>query len=165
MCIQAYLREHNVPFVSLLHTPTQSAARLAHSVHVAGAQVAKSVLVRAESGFALAVLPSTCLVDLVRLAETLSVPGVSLATEDDLMEVFLDCEIGALPPFGSLYGIPTIVESRLAAHGEIVVGGHTRHEGLRMRYRDFEAVEQPLRGRFGVPIQPPHRRRDERRAG
>ncbi len=165
MCVQAYLRDRNVTFVSLLHSPTQSAARLAHSVHVAGAQVAKAVLVRSGAGYALAVLPSTCRVDFARLAQSLAVDAVALASEEDLCRVFLDCEAGALPPFGSIYGIPTIVESRLAAHGEIVVGGNTRHEGLRLRYRDYEAVEQPLRGRFGVPIQPRQRRRDVRQAG
>jgi Ala-tRNA(Pro) deacylase len=152
MSIENFLRARGVAFVSLLHRPAISAARLAHSLHVAGAQVAKAVLVRSPKGFALAVLPATCRIDLERLALALGAQPIELASGDEVESVFDDCEPGALPPFGRYYGIPTVVESRLAAHAEIVIGGKLRHEGMRIRFADYEAVERPARARFGVPI-------------
>jgi Ala-tRNA(Pro) deacylase len=164
MLISDLLRARNIPFTRLLHPPVLSAARVAHSIHVGGSQVAKSVLIRTESGFVLAVLPATFRVDLARLAAVTGLSGLSLASEDDVSAVFHDCELGALPPFGHLYGLTTVVDARLGAHAEIVVVGNTRHEGLRLRFRDFEVVEQPTRARFAEVIQPP-RCREERRAG
>lgn len=164
MSIDVMLRAHGVAFVSLLHRPAISAARLAHSLHVAGAQVAKSVLVRCPDGFALAVLPSTCQIDLDRFALALGVHPVSIATEDEVAQIFDDCEPGALPPFGRHYGIRTLVESRLAAHAEIVFSGKLRHEGMRVRFADYEAVERPVRARFAIPIVKPIHRKDMREA-
>ncbi len=89
-----------------------------------------------------------------------------MATEEETAAVFADCERGAVPPFGRLYGLPTVVDTALAAAAAIVVEGNHRHESLRLRYRDFEALEAPQRGRFAViatPSRPPAPRR--RRAG
>jgi Ala-tRNA(Pro) deacylase len=129
--------------------------------------VAKGVLVRAGAGYALAVLPATHRVDLAALAPILdrSPEELRLAAEDEVEAVFADCERGALPPFGHLYGLLTVVDSSLAAVAEIVVEGNTRHEGLRLRYRDYEAIAEPIRARFAVPIAPRRRRAEERRAG
>ena len=151
---------HRVRYEAVLHRPAPTASRRAHSVHVPGDQVAKSVLVRADDRFVLAVLPSTHRIDLDRLAAVLEVERVRLATEDELTRVFTDCERGAVPPFGRLYGLATVVDTSLAAWAEIVVEANLRHEDLRLRYRDFEAIEDPVRARFARPIAP--RRPDAR---
>lgn len=160
MSIREFLRSRSVPFTTLLHAPAPSAARLAQSVHVPGQQVAKGVLVRAGAGYVLAVIPATHRVDLERLAVVLdrNPADLRIATEDEVELVFADCERGALPPFGHLYGLATVVDSSLASVGEIVVEGNTRHEGLRLRYRDYEAVEGPIRARFASPIATRRRR-------
>src|SRR5206468_2116804 len=116
--------------------------------------VAKAVLVRAGESYALAVLPSTARVDLERLSEALDGEPVSLATEDELERVFGDCERGASPPFGRLYGVRTVVDCSLAAGAEIVCVGNNRHEGVRLRYRDYEAIESPARARFAITVDP-----------
>lgn len=152
MCIQNYLRERKVRFEELLHRPEPSASRRAHSVHVPGRQVAKTVLVGAGERYVLAVLPSTHRIDQQRLAEVLGVPRVRLASEEEVARVFVDCERGALPPFGRLYGLTTVVDSSLAGWAEIVVEANLRHEDLRLRYRDYEEVEAPLRAKFARPI-------------
>jgi Ala-tRNA(Pro) deacylase len=64
-----------------------------------------------------------------------------------------------VPPFGREYGLTTVVDTHLAGQPEVIVDGNTRHEGLRMRFRDYEAVERPIRARFATPISPPSRRR------
>jgi Ala-tRNA(Pro) deacylase len=162
MSIIDYLRDHRVWFETLLHRPASSATKLAQSVHVPGRAVAKGVLVRAGEGYVLAVLPATLRIDLVRLGEALRVSPeeLRLATEDELLAVFGDCEAGVSPPFGRLYGLTTVVDTSLAGVSEIVFAGNSRHLGLRMRYRDYEALESPRRARFARPIQT-----DTRRAG
>ncbi|RUL89659.1 aminoacyl-tRNA deacylase [Tautonia sociabilis] len=165
MCIRGYLLEHRVRFEAMLHRPAATASRRAKSVHVPGDQVAKSVLVRADDRFVLAVLPSTHRVELDRLAAVLEADRVRLATEDELAGIFTDCERGAVPPFGSVYGLTTVVDSSLAAWAEIVVEANLRHEDLRLRYRDFEAIEGPIRARFARPIVPRKGRTLGRRAG
>jgi Ala-tRNA(Pro) deacylase len=165
MSIRDYLRNCRVPFETLLHGPMPSATRVAHSLHVPGRQVAKSVLLRAGEGYVLAVLPATHRVDLGRIGEVLAARDIRLATEDELERVFVDCERGAVPPFGKLYGVPTVVDTTLAGCAEIVVEGNARHEGVRMRYRDYEAVERPTRARFASAITPRLRRESHRRAG
>ena len=165
MIIRDYLRSRHVPFETLLHRPTPSATRLAQCVHVPGGRVAKGVLIRTGAGYVLAVVPATHRVDLDRLSVVLGTRELRLATEDELEPVFHDCERGALPPFGRLYGLTTVVDASLAGGAEIVVEGNTRHEGLRLRYRDYEAVEAPLRARFASAIAPRRRRPSPRRAG
>jgi Ala-tRNA(Pro) deacylase len=164
MSVQTYLKSRQIPFEVLLHAPAPSATRLAQSVHVPGERVAKTVLVKVGEKYALAVLPSTHRIDMPRLMQALGATDLRIASEHDLDEVFIDCELGALPPFGRLYGITTIVDASLAGGAEIVFEGNTRHEGVRMRYRDYEAVEAPVRGRFASPIAP-KRKKSQLRAG
>jgi Ala-tRNA(Pro) deacylase len=154
MVIPEFLRENRVPFETLLHQPAPSATMLARSVHTPGRRVAKSVLVKAGERYVLAVLPATHKIDLGRLAGVLGVSQVVLATEDEVEQVFQDCERGALPPFGSVYGLTTVVDQSLAGPWEIVFEGNLRHEGFRMRYRDFEAVEVPIRASFASVVTP-----------
>ena len=165
MCIRGYLKQHRVRFEAMLHRPESTASRRAHSVHVPGDQVAKGVVVRADDRFVLTVLPSTHRVDLERLAVILEADRIRLATEDELARIFVDCERGAVPPFGRMYGLTTVVDTSLAAWSEIVVEANLRHEDLRLRYRDYEAVEEPLRARFAQPIAPRRSRSPRRRAG
>lgn len=165
MTIHDFLRGRSVAHETLLHRPSPSAAHRAQSVHIAGARVAKAVLVRAGSGFVLAVLPATHRIDLERLGGALGTAGLSIASEDDLEGVLIDCERGAVPPFGSLYGMRTVVDASLSGGNEIVIDGNLRHEGLTIRYRDFEAVEAPIRARFAEPIEPRRRKPSHRRAG
>jgi Ala-tRNA(Pro) deacylase len=164
MRICDYLRSRVVRFEVLLHRPAPSAARMAETVHVPGRTVAKGVLVRAGGSFVLAVLPATHRIDLDRLAAFLGVDDARIATEPEVMVIFHDCERGALPPFGKLYGLSTIVDASLAGGSEIVFVGNARHEGVRMRFRDYEAIEGPMRGRFASMICP-KRRVPHRKAG
>jgi Ala-tRNA(Pro) deacylase len=165
MNIREYLEERRIWFELLLHRPVPSSSRRAQSVHVPGQRVAKGVLVRAGDGYVLAVLPAVSRIDLGRLSEVLGGPPVSLAGEDELGHVFGDCERGALPPFGRLYGLRTVVDASLAEGGEIVCLGNMRHEGLRLRYHDYEAIERPAVASFAVRAAPGEPRPTRRRAG
>src|SRR5262249_11367670 len=117
-----------------------------------GQHVAKAVLVGVDSGYALAVLPATHRINLDRLRDLLGSREIRIATEDELASVFFDCELGALPPFGRLYGLPRVVDASLSSGAEVVFEGNARHESVRMKYRDFEILESPTKARFAEPI-------------
>jgi Ala-tRNA(Pro) deacylase len=156
MYVLDFLRNRGVWFEALLHSPAFSSTRRAGSVHVPGRRVAKAVLIRAGDSFVLAVLPSTSRIDLVRLSEVVGEPTsrVRLATPDELFELFHDCEPGVVPPFGRLYGLKTLVDSELTDSPEIIVGANTRHEGMRMLFRDFQTLEEPIGASFSGQLVP-----------
>jgi Ala-tRNA(Pro) deacylase len=164
MSIRDFLQSRHVWFETLLHCPAPSATKRAQSVHVSGRQVAKGVLIKAAGGDVLAVLPATQRIDLNRLARVLGEPEVRIATEDEVERVFADCERGALPPFGRLYGLKTVVDVSLTGSVEFVFLANMRHEGMRMRYRDYEAVESPIRARIALSASG-RRNLPDRRAG
>ena len=164
MSIRDYLKSRSVRFEVILHRPSHSASHLADSLHLSGRRVAKGVLVRAGDRFVLAVLPATHRIDLDRLGALLGTGEARIATEAEVERVFADCEPGVLPPFGHLYGIATIVDSSLSGGSEIAFVANTTYEGVRMRFRDYEAIEAPTKARFAFPIDPPRHTRP-RKAG
>jgi Ala-tRNA(Pro) deacylase len=148
MNVQEFLRQRDVPFQMMDHRPTYNAQSLAQAVHVSGEEVAKTVLLRAGEDYMLAVVPATHTIDLHGVEELVGVEDVDLATEAECGYRFNDCELGALPPFGSRYGMKTLVERSLAEHDEIVFESNNHHEAVRMRFSDFETLEQPMVGHF-----------------
>jgi Ala-tRNA(Pro) deacylase len=165
MTIRDFLRGESVWHQLVLHQPSASSSRRAHFLGLPGRFVAKTVLLSAGGRYVLAVLPATHRVDLPRLAEFLRVDDLRVACEEDLMRIFADCELGAIPPFGRLYGVPTVIDASLSGMCEIVVPGQARHEGIRIRYRDFETLERPVRSRFAVQAAPRSPRHPRRKAG
>jgi Ala-tRNA(Pro) deacylase len=170
MYILDFLRSRDVWFEALLYRPASSSAKRARSAGVPGRRVAKAVLVKTGDSFVLAVLPSTSRIDLSLLSQVVGAPAseVRLATSDELLAMFPDCELGVVPAFGRLYGLTTLVEAALAEGSDILVGANTRHEGLWMHFRDFQALEQPMRASFcvnsaGEPRKPDRGRRGRRR--
>jgi Ala-tRNA(Pro) deacylase len=166
-----FLRSRRIWFESMLHSPASSSTKRAHSVHVPGRRVAKTVLLKAGDRFVVAILPSTSRIDLERLGGILglSTAEVRLATSEELVGLFTDCEPGVVPPFGRLYEVETVFDSTLVEVDELVFGGNMRHEGLRMRSGDYIAIEAPVIGSFAAPIAPKRtagrRSRADRRAG
>lgn len=153
MCIQSYLKSRQVDFEPLLHAPASSASRRAHWIHVPGIKVAKSVLVKSGEAFLLTVLPATSWIDLARLSQILGSEPITLATEDQADLIFGDCQRGALPPFGSLYGLKTFIDLTLVSGLEMVCAGNQRHEGYRLRLKDYVTIERPIQVSFATTQQ------------
>jgi Ala-tRNA(Pro) deacylase len=145
MSIRDYLQSRHVWFETLLHCPAPTASKRAKVMHVTGRRVAKGVLIKAAGGDVLVVLPATHRIDLDRLAGVLGEKELRIATEDEVELVFANCERGALPPFGRLYGLRTVVDVSLDSCDEFVFLANTRHEGMRMRYHDYTTIEDPIR--------------------
>ena len=151
MNVQSYLRQRNVPFTTLSHQPTFDAHSLAQAVHVPGQEVAKSVLLRCDGEYVLALLPATYTVDLHAAGEMLGCKHAVLATEAECGSHFADCELGVLPPFGAEYRMRTIMDRSLLKDEEIVFEGNTHREAIRMRTEDLRRLEQPQVGDFCHP--------------
>jgi len=150
MRIIAFLEDQRVPFESLPHAPAYSAEKRAKYLHVPGRQVAKSLLLRTPRGFVLAILPATHQVDLPLLADEFG-GAVRLASDAEIGEVFRDCEWGVVPPFGTLYELPILLDDSFSPESLLVFDGQTHVEALRMRCADFERLERPTRLGFAIP--------------
>jgi Ala-tRNA(Pro) deacylase len=147
MGITDFLAGQRVAFEAVPHPPAFTAQKRAKSLHEPGRRVAKSVLLRTPAGYLLAVLPATHRVDTVQLARDLGTP-VRLARPKELAEVFRDCEWGVVPPFGTLYGLPTLLDDSLDPDAVLVLETHTHVDAVRLRCDDFERLERPRRLRF-----------------
>ncbi|HTN76742.1 MAG TPA: YbaK/EbsC family protein [Pirellulaceae bacterium] len=152
MNVKTYLEQHQVPFGVHQHRRTGDASHLAQAVHVPGKHVAKTVLLHVNHSYgdAVAVLPATSHVDFDRLSAMLGGAEVRLATEQDVALRCPDCEAGVLPPFGSLYGMRTLVDESLA-DDEIYFEGNSHDEAISISFADFRRLESPLMGHFAAP--------------
>jgi Ala-tRNA(Pro) deacylase len=143
MQVQQFLKDQGVSYKVLEHRPTFTAQYTAQAVHTRGDEVAKTVVLKADAGYVLAVLQATHKIDMMRARETLGAQLVELASEADFQKLFPDCEVGALPPFGSQYGLQTLVDESLTRDQEIVIEGNTHREAIRLKYADFDRIEHP----------------------
>src|SRR5438876_5346675 len=110
--------------------------------------MAKTILLRSDRGYVLAVLPATHRVDLEEIRKKLDLEDLEMAGEGEMDRLFPDCEVGAIPPFGSFYHLPTLVDESLAEDEKIVFEAQSHEEAIRMSYKDYEAIEHPVKGRF-----------------
>lgn len=147
MSVPPILTDSHIPYQVLVHPPAFTAQKRAKYLHVPGSEVAKCVLLKGPAGSVLAVLPATRHIDTEELGQRLGCP-LRLATEREIAEVFRDCEWGVVAPFGTRYGVRTILDESLAADAWIVFELNTHTEAVRMRCRDFEELERPERLRF-----------------
>jgi Ala-tRNA(Pro) deacylase len=150
MRVSQFLSDQQVPFETVLHPPAYTAQRLAKYLHVPGRQVAKCVLLARPTGFVLAVLAATHQVDLKAVARALGFP-LRLANHLEIADVFRDCEWGTLVPFGTLYGLSTIVDESLDPEARIIFEAQMHAVAISMAYRDFERLEHPRRMVFSQP--------------
>jgi Ala-tRNA(Pro) deacylase len=141
--VKAYLDQQGIKFVSILHSAAYTAPEIAASAHVKGRDFAKTVIVMVEDGMAMVVLPASRRVLLSELRDLLDTPHVRLASEAEFKDRFPDCELGAMPPLGHLYGMKTFVSGHLAEEKEIAFNAGTHTEVIKLSYDDFERLVQP----------------------
>jgi Ala-tRNA(Pro) deacylase len=144
MRVPEFLATQDVPFETLVHPPAFTAQKRARFLHLPGREVAKVVLLHGPGGYVLAVVPATRRVDPDRLAATLGGP-VRLADDNEIARVFHDCEWGVVPPFGTLYGLPVLIDDSISPDTLMVFETTTHAEAVRMLCRDFERLERPRR--------------------
>lgn len=152
MNVQEFLRDRQVAYDAIPHRDTYDAQRLAQVLQRPGREVAKTVLLKADGGYAyiVAVLPATKTIDIEKVSVAYGGSKIELADEFEIKQHCPDCEMGVLPPFGTQYAMKTLVEESLTRDEEIIFEGNNHHEAIRMRYDDFHRIEEPLIANFAV---------------
>jgi len=139
-----YLRAKQVRFSLHHHEPAYTAQELAHVEHVPGRMVAKVVIVIADERSVMLCLPAPCRLNMLRLMNVLGTDNIRLAHEEEFAATFPDCEVGAMPPFGNVYGLQVWVDRTLAEGERIVFQAGTHTDTVEMDYLDFARLARPI---------------------
>lgn len=137
--LEQYLHSHDVTYDLVGHPHSESAQRTAAAAHVPGDRLAKSVILEDDDGYVMAVIPSTHRLDLGLLHRQYH-RFLGLAVEQELADLFTDCEPGAVPPVGAAYGMPTIVDDALLEQPEVYLEAGDHEELIRLSSEQFKAL-------------------------
>lgn len=143
MEVTKFLDSSSAKYEVTQHRPTFTAQEMATEEHVSGMKVAKPVVIRADGDYYMCVLPACYKVDLKALKSQLGARQVELADESKMAELFPDCELGAEPPFGNLYGLPTIMDKTLETDEHIVFQGGTHEKAIKMEMAEYKRLVSP----------------------
>lgn len=136
-------------FTVLHHRPAYTAQQEAAVAHVPGRQWAKTVTCMADGRPILVMVPAPARVDFDRLREVSGARDIRLASERECDRLYPDCESGAMPPLGPLYGQQVFMDEALAGERDIVFEGGTHESAVKMAVKDFEGMVHPVVGDIG----------------
>jgi Ala-tRNA(Pro) deacylase len=149
--LREFLDRNRIKYVLISHSPAHTAQEVAASAHIPGRALAKTVIVKLDGRLAMAVLPASEMIDLELLADAAFAQKAELAEEEEFGDRFPDCQLGAMPPFGNLYGMDVYVADSLAEDDEIAFNAGSHTELIRMAYPDYARLVKPRILRFGAP--------------
>ena len=148
--LKQFLDENQVRYVSIRHSPAFTAQETAASAHIPGRELAKTVMVKIDGAMAMAVLAATKRLDLELLRQAAGAQKVTLADEKEFSGAFPDCEPGAMPPLGNLYGLDVYVDESLREDEQIAFNAGSHAELIQMDYQEFERLVQPVVTNFST---------------
>ena len=141
--LRQFLDENLVKYIVITHSKAYTSQGVAASAHIPGNELAKTVMLKKDGELCMAVLPASKQVSLAAFASLTNSAGVSLASERDFKDHFPDCEIGAMPPFGNLYGLRVYADPLLTRDKEIAFNAGSHLELVKLDYRDFARLAKP----------------------
>src|SRR5512133_1625934 len=141
--VTAFLDAQQVPYDVIHHRRDYAAQWTAADTHTKGREFAKVIVFATPDGYAFAVVPAHRHVDLDKIRSALGVPDVRLAAEDEIEQLFPDCEVGAEPPLGNLYGMPVYLSAEMTEDEQITFNAGTHEDALRVPMRDFDRIVRP----------------------
>ena len=147
--LKEFLDEKGVKYVTIGHSPAFTAQEIAASAHISGREVAKTVMVKVDGTMAMAVLPASKSVDFEKLTAAAGAEAVDLAAEDEFRDLFPGCEVGAMPPFGNLYGMAVYADESLTEDEEIAFNAGSHKELVKLAWADYAAHVEPTIAAFG----------------
>ena len=150
--LKEFLENRHTRYVAIAHIPAYTAQEIAARAHIPGQELAKTVIIKVDGKMAMAVLPANFKVDFDRLKQALATDNVELAREEEFKYLFPECEIGAMPPFGNLFGMETYVAECLARNEHIAFNAGTHRELFRLPYKEYEELIQPKIINFTVQM-------------
>ena len=150
--LKDYLEKNQVSYQAGYHQEVYTAQEIAAVQRVPGKEMAKVVMVKADGKMVMLVLPASYQVDMKKLKAALQCKKVGMAKEKEFEELFPDCEIGAMPPFGNLYNLDVLVDKVLTEDASIVFQAGSHVETLRIKYSDYVRLVNPKVGDFSVHL-------------
>lgn len=142
--LKDFLDKNKIKYDAKKHKEVFTAQEVAAVQHVPGDAMAKVVIVKADSKTGMVVLPASHKVDFKKLNKILGTKNLRLATEQEFKSLFPDCEVGAMPPFGSFYNIPVLADQALAKNKEIVFRAGSHKDTIKMKLQDYGKLEKPV---------------------
>lgn len=142
--LREFLDANKIKYIAISHSPAFTAQQIAASAHIPGKDVAKTVIIKIDGKMAMAVLSASCKIDFEMLKFSIGAKKIDLAAERDFKDLFPECEIGAMPPFGNLYGMDVYVAKKLADEIEIAFNAGSHTELIKLAYADFERLVRPI---------------------
>ena len=141
--LRVFLDENHAEYTHTVHSIAYTAREVALAEHLPAREVAKVVVVHGDSGYHMLILPATKLVDFQEVRIALGLSHAHMVPETELNRLFPDCELGAMPPMGNLYGMAVYLDSALAAEDVITVNAGTHRDVVHMRTAEFRRVVRP----------------------
>ncbi len=148
--LKEFLDSNKVKYVTMSHSPAYTAQEIAAMAHIPGKELAKTVIVKVDGEMAMAVLPASYKVDFKLLKKAAKAKKVELADEKEFKDLFSECEVGAMPPFGNLYDMNVFVAESLAEGKEIAFNAGSHTELIKMSYADFEKLAEPTVLKYSI---------------
>ena len=145
-----FLDKNEIRYVNVTHSTAFTAQDVAESAHIPGKEMAKTVIVWMDGAMAMVVLPASSMIDFNKLKEVSGAASVELASESEFKDRFPECEVGAMPPFGSLFNIRVFADRLLSEDREISFNAGSHHELIRLSYAEYERLVKPAIGSFAV---------------
>src|SRR5574341_1839569 len=143
--LKTFLDDHHVRYVVTTHSPAFTSQEIAASVHIRGKDLVKCVMLSGDGRHYMVAMTANQMLNLDWLKEALGLRTARLESEEDFRALFADCEVGAMPPFGNLYGIPVVVDAEVYEDDEIAFNGGTHTSVVKMALDDFESLVQPTK--------------------
>ena len=141
--LKEFLDSNHIKYVTISHSLAYTAQGIAALTHTPGKELAKTVIVKIDGKLAMAVVPASAHVGLSLLKTAIGAKTVELASETEFKDRFPDCETGAMPPFGNLYGLGVFADASLTHDSEIAFNAGSHRELMRLSWSDFERLAQP----------------------
>lgn len=141
--LRALLEDQGVPHETVHHRFDYTAQEAAADTHTRGREFAKVVMLQVDGAPAMIVLPAHHRVDFARLHDELGAKQVRMCNEDEMRQLFPDCEVGAEPPFGNLYGVPVYLSDAMKDDLFITFNAGTHEDVIRMRLEDYVRLAKP----------------------
>lgn len=148
--LKDFLDTQKIKYETIVHSEAYTAQEIAASAHISGKELAKTVIVKIDGKMAMAVLPASYRVNLELLKQVVGAKIVELAGEQEFKDRFPECDIGAMPPFGNLYGMDVYVAEKLKEDEEIAFSAGSHSELLKLSYADFERLVKPKVAKFSA---------------
>jgi len=149
--LKDFLLENDIRYVEMSHSPAYTAQEVAQATHIPGKEVAKTVIVKLDGEVAMAVVPSSYRIDFEELAEETGCHEATLASEDEIGPLFPGCELGAMPPFGNLWGMRVFAADSLAEDERIAFSSGGHRSVISLSFDDFRRLVEPKILHFAKP--------------